>query len=148
MSWSRAEIEQQIEREPHLGIALSRYLARQCLGLQDRIESVATQKIPSRVMLGLLQLAADLGTPTPDGALRVASLTQDAIAEFVGTSRELVTVQMNRLRRLGMCRYSRRFIDIFAPAIRESLKQQHISIPPAAEETMRQARFLEARSTA
>ena len=31
MCWSRADIEAQIDREPHLGIALSQYLVRQCI---------------------------------------------------------------------------------------------------------------------
>src|SRR6202051_2141059 len=46
MSWSRAEIEAQVEREPRLGIALSQYLVRECLELQDRIESMAVHKTP------------------------------------------------------------------------------------------------------
>ena len=106
MSWSRNEIEQQVEREPRLGIALAQYLVRQCLDLQDRIESMAVHKTPERVMLALLQLAADLGSPMPDGSFRIASLTHHTISEFVGTSREIVTFQMNRLRRMG--RYATR----------------------------------------
>jgi CRP-like cAMP-binding protein len=139
MSWSRAEIEQQVEREPRLGIALSQYLVRECLELQDRIESMAVHKTPERVMLALLQLATDLGTPAPDGATRVASLTHHTIAEFVGTSREIVTFQMNRLRRLGLIRYSRKFIDVYAPAIRDSLKQHGTSIPRGTEELAQRA---------
>jgi CRP-like cAMP-binding protein len=137
MSWSREEVELQIEREPQLGIALSQYVVGECLELQDRIESMATRKTPERVMLALLQLAADLGTPTPEGATRIASLTHQTIAEFVGTSREIVTFQMNRLRRLGLCRYSRKFIDVYAPAMRESLKQHRTTIPRSAEEVGR-----------
>jgi CRP/FNR family transcriptional regulator len=131
MSWSRGEIELQIEREPRLGIALSQYMVRECLELQDRIESMATHKMPERVMLTLLQLAADLGTPMPDGATRVAPLSHQTIAEFVGTSREIVTLQMNRLRRLGLCRYSRKFIDLYSPTLREHLKQHRVSIQMA-----------------
>jgi CRP/FNR family cyclic AMP-dependent transcriptional regulator len=134
MSWSRNEIEQQVEREPHLGIALSQYLVRECLELQDRIESMAVHKTPERVTLALLQLATDLGSPMPDGSLRVASLTHNTIAEFVGTSREIVTFQMNRLRRLGLVRYSRKHIDVYALAMRENLREQGISIPRGAEE--------------
>jgi len=133
MSWSRHEIEQQVEREPRLGIALSQYLVRECLELQDRIESMAVHKTPERVMLALLQLATDLGSPMPDGAMRVASLTHHTIAEFVGTSREIVTFQMNRLRRAGLVRYSRKHIDIHAQAMRENLRQQGISMPHGAE---------------
>jgi CRP/FNR family transcriptional regulator, cyclic AMP receptor protein len=133
MSWSRNEIEQQVEREPRLGIALAQYLVRQCIELQDRIESMAVHKTPERVMLALLQLAADLGSPQPDGSLRVASLTHHTISEFVGTSREIVTFQMNRLRRLGLVRYSRKHIDVYAQALRENLRQQGTSIPHGAE---------------
>src|SRR5689334_9306372 len=121
MAWTRQEIELQIEREPHLGIALSQYLVRQCIELQDRIESMAVYKTPERVMLSLVQLASALGTRMPDGSTRIGSLTHHTIADYVGTSREIVTFQMNRLRRLGLLRYSRKHIDVYAEAIKEAL---------------------------
>src|SRR6266567_4501238 len=89
MSWTRNEIETQIDRDPHLGIALSQYFVRQCIELQDRIASIASYKTPERVMLSLIQLASTLGTPEPDGSVRIGSLTQQTIADYVGTSREI-----------------------------------------------------------
>ena len=83
--------------------------------------------------LALLQLAADLGSPMSDGSFRIASLTHHTIAEFVGTSREIVTFQMNRLRRLGLVRYSRKHIDVYAEAMRDHLRKQGTSIPHGAE---------------
>src|SRR5262249_2216799 len=134
MSWTSGEIEAQIEREPRLGLALAQYVVRQCLELQDRIESMAVHKTPERVMLSLLQLAASLGTPLADGATRVPALTHHVIAEYVGTSREIVTFQLNRLRRAGMLRYSRKHLDIFTKLIRNELHSQGVSLPslPAA----------------
>jgi CRP/FNR family transcriptional regulator, cyclic AMP receptor protein len=139
MCWSSAEIERQIEREPRLGLALSQYLVRECIELQDRIESMAIYKTPERVMLSLIQLAQTLGTPLPDGGVRIAALTHHTIAEFVGTSREIVTFQLNRLRRLGMLRYSRKFMDIYAGALTESLREQGIQIPNNARGLMQHA---------
>jgi len=139
MAWSRNEIEQQIEREPRLGVALSQYLVRQCLSLQDRIESMAVYKTPERVMLALMELASDLGLPLEDGSTRVASLAHHTIAEYVGTSREIVTFQMNRLRRLGLIRYSRKHIDVYIPAIKESLSEQGIAAPRHLGETVKVA---------
>lgn len=134
MGWDRAEIETRIEAEPRLGIALSQYLVSQCLELQDRIESMAVHKTRERVMLGLLQLAIDLGKATEDGSTRVAHLTLDTIAEFVGTSREIVSCQMNRLRRLGLIRYSRKHLDVDAQAMLDLLKhQQAMGIPRGAQ---------------
>jgi CRP-like cAMP-binding protein len=126
MSWTRAEIEQQIDREPRLGIALSQFLVRQCIELQDRIQSMAVHKTPERVMLALLQLAGSAGTRLPDGSTRIGSLTHHTISEYVGTSREIDTFQMNRLRRLGLVRYSRKHIDVFAPAMEQALRDQGI----------------------
>lgn len=126
MCWTRSEIEQQIDREPRLGVALSQYLVRQCIELQDRIEGMAVHKTPERVMLALLQLGGSAGTPLPDGTTRIGSLTHQAIAEYVGTSREIVTFQMNRLRRIGLLTYSRKFIDINGPAIQQLLRDQGI----------------------
>jgi CRP/FNR family transcriptional regulator len=138
MSWSREEIEQQIEREPRLGLALSQYLVRQCIGLQERVESMAVHKTPERVMVALIQLADQMGTPQPDGATRLASLTHHTIAEYIGTSREIVTFQMNRLRRAGMIRYTRRYIDVITPALITALREQGLHVP-RQEAMLRQA---------
>jgi len=133
MSWNRNELERLVEREPRLGLALLQSFARQGLELQTRIESLATRKTPERVTLALLQLARELGSPMPDGFARVSALSHHTIAGFVGTSREVVTCEMNRLRRQGMVRYSRQHIDVYADAIRENLVQQGISIPSGTE---------------
>jgi CRP/FNR family transcriptional regulator, cyclic AMP receptor protein len=127
MKWTTAEIEQQIERGPRLGVALAQYLVERSLELQDRIESMALHKTPERVAIALLQFAGSLGRPMPDGTVRVPSPTHQVIAEYVGTSREIVTCQMNRLRKLAMVCYSRRFIDVNVPALEDSLRSVGIT---------------------
>lgn len=129
MSWTRDEIEHQTEREPRLGLALAQYLVRQCVALQERIESMAVHKTPERVMVALIQLADQMGTLQPDGATRVPSFTHRTVAEYVGTSREIVTYQMNRLRRSGLVRYTRRYIEVLTPAMIEALREQGIRVP-------------------
>jgi CRP-like cAMP-binding protein len=91
MGWDRAEIEKRIEAEPRLGTALSQHLVGQCLELPDRVEATALHRTPERVTLGLLQLAIEVGNATEDVSTRVAHLKHDTIAEFVGTSREIVS---------------------------------------------------------
>jgi len=134
MCWTREEIEQQIAREPRLGIALAQYLVQQCIVLQDRIESMAACKTPERVMMALIQLAHTLGAARPDGFTRLAWLTHRIIAEYVGTSRALVTFQMNRLRRQGLIRYSRRYIDVHLPHLEQALRPQVIHVRQHFEE--------------
>ena len=137
MSWTRDEIEAQIEREPRLGLALAQYFVRQCIALQERIEALALHNTPERILLAFAQLADLLGTPQPDGAMRIASLTHQTIADYVGTSREIVTFQMNRIRELGLIQYSRRYIDVYSRAVAEALRHHGIDLPerPPAEPT-------------
>ena len=82
----------------------------------------------------MAQLARSLGTPLPDGSTRLASLTHHTIAEYVGTSREIVIFQMNRLRRLGLVRYTRRYIDIYVQALDQMLRHRGIAMPETSAE--------------
>ena len=132
MAWTSSEIERQIEQDPHLGIALSQYLVAQCMELQDRIQSAACYKIPERIMVALAQLATHLGAAMPDGTTRIPGTTHHVIAQFVGTSREIVTFHMNRLRQTGMMTYSRRHIDIDLAALFEELRQRGVTLPHVA----------------
>jgi CRP/FNR family transcriptional regulator len=117
-SWSVAEIEAQIERRPWLGVALIQNMAGCCLDLQDRIQTLALDKTPERVVWGLMRLAKS-GRREADGAIRIPPLTHQVLSEYLGTSREIVTSQMNELRRQGFVRYSRKAIDLFSEALAE-----------------------------
>jgi CRP-like cAMP-binding protein len=137
MTWDPDEIELQIERMPMLGMALSRYFVTQSLELQQRIIAMSAYGIPKRVSVSLLQLAETLGTPREDGSMRMGSLTQNTIAEFVGTSREMLSLEMNRLRRLGMVRYSRQFIDVYTQALAQSLREEGLEMVRASNRELR-----------
>ena len=122
MAWSRAEVEYQIDKNPRLGLALLEEFALAILNMNDRLRAMAALRTPERVMVSLLQLQHTLGKPQVDGVMRMASLSHMVIAEYAGTSREIVSAQMTRLRRLGMIRYSRRFIDVDCEAMEQALQ--------------------------
>ena len=46
------------------------------------------------------------------------------ISEYVGTSREIITFQMNQLRQKGFLRYSRKGIQVYSDALKEHLQAQ------------------------
>jgi CRP-like cAMP-binding protein len=125
MSWTRAEIEEQIEKQPRLGIALMQMLVKRGLDYEERLQSFALDKTPERIIRALLRFAEHLGAPAEDGSLRIPPLTHQAISEYVGTSREIVTFQMNHLRQMGFLRYSRRGIQVYVEALREYLNSPH-----------------------
>jgi len=128
MSWTPEEIEERIEQEPRLAVALCEYFGRNNALVRDRITTISSCKTGPRVMTALVQLSRSIGSPTPQGALRITGLTHQAIAEYVGTSREIVTSEMNRLRRLGYVAYSRLHTDIYATALSEWMRQQGIVV--------------------
>ena len=121
MSWTAAEIEEQVERQPRLGIALIQMLVKRGLDYEARLQSFALDKTPERVVRSLLRFAERLGSRTEDGSIKIPPLTHQVIAEYVGTSREIVTFQMNHLRQKGYLRYSRKGIQVYSEALREHL---------------------------
>jgi CRP-like cAMP-binding protein len=122
MSWDHAWITQEIEHEPRLGMALSQYFAHQCVQLKERIQRMARYKELERVMLALLQLGEIMGTRLEDNRSRIVGLTHLTIAQYVGTRREQVTSALNRLRRMGLIRYSWNYLDVDVPAVQARLR--------------------------
>ena len=122
MSWTTAEIEEQIERQPKLGMALIQILVERCLDFEARLQSMALDKTPQRVAQCLLGFAKRLGTPGPDGSVRIPPFTHQLLSEYVGTSREIVTFQMNHLRQLSLLRYSRKGIEVFVELLTAHLR--------------------------
>jgi CRP-like cAMP-binding protein len=88
---------------------------------------MSLRNVPERIMIALLDFARDGGTPIPNGALRVTAITHKTIAEYVGTSREMVTTEMNRLRRIGLVQYRRAYIDVFAAAVESALRRDGVT---------------------
>ena len=128
MCWTRDELDEQISQRPQLAIALVQAFVERCVGLSERMQSMALARTPERVALGLLHFADRLGNPEEDGARKMPALTHSTIASYVGTSREIVTVQMNRLRQHGFLKYSRKAIEVYRDALAEDLRNKYPAI--------------------
>lgn len=50
----------------------------------------------------LLQLSKEHGLPTPGGTVIPLRLTHEDLAKLIGTTRETVTTQLNKFKRLGL----------------------------------------------
>lgn len=122
MSWPAHSIEEQIGKAPQLGVALMQTLVARGVALKERLRDMAAEKTPARVAFALLALAGENGKQASDGASCFPALTHQAISELVGTSREIVTAEMGKLRRLGLVNYSRKEIQVYAEALREHIQ--------------------------
>jgi CRP-like cAMP-binding protein len=112
LSWDTAAVERMIEEQPGAGMALLRSVIRRNADYAARIDGFSRETVESRLAGAILRLAARLGEPEADGWVRLMPLTQATLADYIGTSRELVTIHMNRFRQSGLLTYSRRMIRV------------------------------------
>jgi len=114
MKWSAAEIEEYVARDPRLGLALLQMVIQRSSRFEDRVKSYSLETMPYRLARCLIYLSERFGTVTRDGAIQMAPFTHATLAEFMGTSRTMVTKCMSFLRRRGYVEDSRRRIVLYS----------------------------------
>jgi CRP-like cAMP-binding protein len=70
----------------------------------------------------MLRLCSRFGEKLEDGTVRLPAFTQELLGKCVGTSREIITLNMNELRRQGYVRYSRKNIFVYEDALKENYR--------------------------
>jgi CRP/FNR family transcriptional regulator, cyclic AMP receptor protein len=96
------ELRRLIERFPVIGINIIRHLSGRLQAAERELESMAYQRVDQRLARKLIDLAARFGHETPRGTLIQARLTQQELAEMVGTTRETLAHTLGAFRRDGL----------------------------------------------
>jgi len=123
MSWTTPEIEDITNKQPRLAVALLQVLVQRTMEFSQRIESLCVDNIGQRVARTLIRLSERMGTVEKDGSVRMIPFTHELLSQYIGTSREVVTMHMNRLRRQGYIRYSRKTIILYRDPLKQWLRQ-------------------------
>jgi len=123
MTWSSSRIEEIVMRRPNLALALVQILVQRTIAFTARIESFGVDNIQRRLARSLILFSERFGTTEENGSVRMVPFTHELLAQYVGTSREIVTHYMNQFRRQGYLRYSRKGIILYREAFREWLRQ-------------------------
>lgn len=114
MAWSAEEIERLMAERPKLAAGLGRIWLRRLREYSLRIESMAVDSMQTRISRCLVTLADKFGQPAADPMwTEMQAITHEMIAQWVGSSRELITLKMNEMRRQGWLQYSRRSIELY-----------------------------------
>src|ERR1017187_4920933 len=121
MTWAISEMEDLVTKRPRLALALLQILAQRNGDLTGRIESFATDGVERRLARSLLRFSERLGTREEDGSVRMMPITHAWLSRYLGTSREVVTQHMNRLRKQGYLSYSRHGICLYHDALKSSM---------------------------
>lgn len=126
MSWRLSEVQGLLETKPGLAAALAHGIMLRSQAYVDRIATFAAAKTDQRIAYALIRFQERFGRADVDGYVRLIPLTHDLLANYVLTSRELVTICMNRLRADGCLRYHRSGIFVRPELLREWLQNsQH-----------------------
>jgi len=121
MTWAIADMEDLVTKRPRLAVALLQILAQRNAEFTRRIESFATDTIERRLARSLLRFSERLGSLEDDGSVRMMPFTHKMLSGYVGTTREVVTLHMNRFRRQGYVSYSRFGISLYRESLRTVL---------------------------
>ena len=124
MKWAISEIEDLIVRRPQLGMALFQQLVQRRMEFVARIESFSVDSVACRLARALVRFSERLGEEGEDGSVRMMPLTHEFLAQYVGTSREIVTDHMTKFRRRGYLRYSRIGIELYSHRMKDWLRQE------------------------
>jgi CRP-like cAMP-binding protein len=121
MLWTVAELKIAMVRKPMLGPALWQMVAQKLVNANNRIASLCLEPVNRRLANTLLHLADRFGKPTEDNLVHLLPITHNALAYYVGTSREVVSYYMNQFRRARRLGYSRRGIYLDVGALKRYL---------------------------
>jgi len=89
---------------PALSMNFIRLLSRRLAKVEIEFAGFGHTWSYHRLAKVLLQLGAEHGVKTPRGILLTLRLTHEELANLIGTTRETVSTQMGRFRRMGVIR--------------------------------------------
>lgn len=96
------QLERLIERYPTVGVNIIRHLATRLTEAERELEAMAYQRVDQRLARKLTDLAHRFGVKTVRGTLIQARLTQQELAEMIGTTRETLAHTLGDFRRKGL----------------------------------------------
>jgi CRP/FNR family transcriptional regulator len=123
MNWTTSEIEDNVMKRPRLAVALLQILVQRTIDFTHRIERFSMDNVACRLARSLIRFSERLGTLEDDGSVRMIPFTHELLAQYIGTSREIVTQYMNQFRRQGYVRYSRNGMILYRDAFKDGIRQ-------------------------
>ena len=119
-SFTPRELERLIDRFPSVGVNIIRYLSGRLAASEREREVMAFRSVEQRLAARLLELSERFGQPTESGTAIDARLTQQELADMIGTSRETLATTVASLReRRVLDMHNQRVVILDLPRVRE-----------------------------
>ncbi len=97
----RFVMDRALRGRPALALSIARLMAGRRSRLERRLETYFFWKVPARLAHLLLELAERFGKPGAEGTELDIPLSQQDLGNFIGASREIVSLTLSELRRRG-----------------------------------------------
>jgi CRP-like cAMP-binding protein len=101
-SFTTDELRRLIDRFPSIGLNMIRYLSERLAASERERELMAFRSVEQRLAARLVELSERFGQPDADGVAIDARLTQQELADMIGTSRETLATTVSSLRERGV----------------------------------------------
>lgn len=119
-SFTPRELQRLIDRFPSVGVNIIRYLSGRLAASEREREVMAFRSVEQRLAARLLELTERFGQPTEGGTAIDARLTQQELADMIGTSRETLATTVASLReRRVLDMHNQRVVILDLPRVRE-----------------------------
>jgi CRP-like cAMP-binding protein len=93
------ELRRLVERYPVIGVNIITFLSSRLREAERELEAMAYQRVGQRLARKLIDLGQRFGVETVRGTLIQARLTQQELAEMIGTTRETLAHTLSDFRR-------------------------------------------------
>jgi CRP/FNR family transcriptional regulator, cyclic AMP receptor protein len=111
-SFTPDELRRLIDRYPSIGVNIIRYLSDRLTVSEREREVMAYRSVEQRLAARLLELLDRFGVPEDGGMAIDARLTQQELADMIGTTRETLAQTVSRLRERGVLQMSNQRVVI------------------------------------
>ncbi len=119
-SFTPRELQQLIDRFPSVGVNIIRYLSDRLAASEREREVMAFRSVEQRLAARLIELVQRFGQPADGGMAIDARLTQQELADMIGTSRETLASTVTSLRERGVLEmHSQRVVILDTDRLRE-----------------------------
>jgi CRP-like cAMP-binding protein len=115
MAWNTAHLRELASIEPSVSLNIMQLMHAYITELEERQESLVTQRVDQRIARILLKLAAQSGKKVEEGVLIDIPLTRQDVAEMSGTTLYTVSRTLNEWERNGLLKIGRERVVIREP---------------------------------
>lgn len=113
---------------PTLGLNFIRLLSKRLARVERLLAESSHTWSYHRLARLLLQLSEKYGEEVPKGTLINLRLTHEDLANLIGTTRETVTTQLNRFRRMGLVSRQARRLIVTRPRLTEFIRSEELQL--------------------